>query len=200
MRKLFVVFAVAFAAISCVAQTQYVKITKNNGVLTFTNVSGQAIVGIVGSVNLNGRPTGTNTSFGTNNFMQDNFFDAEGFAAGASFDFDTKNQPTDTPRNYSVTLSYIQFADGSSWGDRTTAENMFSHRAMALSVLQNLNNASADNAQFLAALNTKQTDPDMDKAYSRYRWLQQNVGTAEAVAQVKTRYAAAQSRINSGKF
>lgn len=187
-------------ALSCLAQSQYVQITKNNGVLTYKNVSGQTIIGIVGSINLDGKPTGANSQFGVYNFMQDNFFDAEGFAAGTSFDFDTKGAPDETPRNYSVTLTYIQFADGSSWGDKTTAASMFTHRTMAQTVLQTLNNATATDTQFIAALNVKQTDPDMDKSYARYRWLQQNVGTAEAITQVKTRYATGMARINSGKF
>ncbi len=195
MKRFLLVFALLLLSLTGFAQNPYVQLTKNNGVLTFTNVSGQAIVGIVGSITLNGKPTGK-----PDNFLQDNFFDAEGFAAGTSFDFDTKNIPDETPRNYSVSITYIQFADGSSWGNKTTADRMFAHRAMAQFVLQTLNNAAGDNAQFLAALNTKQTDPAMDKAYSRYRWLQKNIGTAEAIAQVKTRYTAAQARINSGRF
>ncbi len=195
MKRFLLVFALLLLSLTGFAQNPYVQLTKNNGVLTFTNVSGQAILGIVGSITVNGKPTGK-----PDNFLQDNFFDAEGFAAGTSFNFDTKGTPDETPKNYSVTITYIQFADGSSWGDKTSADRMFTHRAMAQSVLQTLNNVAGDTTQFLAALNTKQVDPSMDKAYSRYRWLQQNIGTAETIAQVKTRYAAAEARINSGKF
>lgn len=182
-------------ALACFGQSQYVQTTTSNGVITFTNVSGQAIIGAVGTIYFDGKPTGTN------NLMYDHFFDADGWpAGGVHSDFDTKNQPTDTPMNYTVTLTYIQFADGSSWGDKTTAANMFTHRTMAGTVLQTLDAVSGDNSQFVAALNVKQTDPDMDKSYARYRWLNTNVGTAEAITQVKTRYATGQARINSGKF
>ena len=181
--------------LACFGQSQYVQTTISNGVLTFTNVSGQAIVGAVGTIYLNGKPTGTN------NLMYDHFFDADGWAVnGVHDDFDTKEKPDSVPQPYSVTWTYIQFADGSSWGDKTTAANMFAHRTMAEAVLQTLNSVSGDATQFVAALNAKQTDPDMDRLYARYRWLNTNAGAAEAITQVRTRYATGQARINSGKF
>ena len=169
--------------IACFGQNQYVQATKNNGVITFTNVSGQAIIGAVGTIYLDGKSTGTN------NLMYDHFFDADGWAVnGVHSDFDTKEKPDSVPQPYSVTWTYIQFADGSTWGDKTTAVSMFSYRAMAGQVLQTLNSVSGDATQFVATLNVKQTDTDMDRLYARYRWLNTNAGTAEAITQVKTRY------------
>jgi hypothetical protein len=191
MKKLLMSSIVTLLLVStAAAQSAYIEQTNKAGVVSLKNVSGQPIVMIVGTILLDGKPTGTN------NYTRDFFFKTPGFLNGDVTEDDTNYAPNQPVQSYNIKVTYLQFEDGSEWGDKKTAQDAFAKRAASLAYLQNLTAASDTQANFLAVLNRPQEPGPNEAATQRhYPTILREVGTPTTIAYVKERLAAATSRM-----
>jgi hypothetical protein len=88
-------------------------------------------------------------------------------------------------------VQYVQFVDGSAFGDETTAEDIFRIRSVILDTLQRLDRAGNDQ-RFLALLGQKIQPDAVDSFLEAVRYTRKNRGTAAARAQVRTGLTAAE--------
>lgn len=195
MKKLLLAFILTAAMLtSCAAQTQYVTTTTKNGVVHFQNVSGRSIIMMVGTISLDGQPTGTN------NYVHDFFFQS-GWQNGDTMDLDTKEGDSAPVYNYAVHLTFIQFDDGSIWGDKAAAKDALAIRWGKLAYMRGLINAASSEAEFVAALNKKvAAGSPAEAAQNRIQGMRSRAGAATTIVKVKELLANANARANSGKF
>jgi hypothetical protein len=90
-------------------------------------------------------------------------------------------------------VEYVQFMDGSSFGDETTAKDILGLRPVILEALRRLD-AATDKQEFLARLVQKIQPDDADRFLEAFRQTQKNYGTAVARAQVHTGVIVAEGR------
>jgi len=89
-----------------------------------------------------------------------------------------------------VRVQYVQFIDGSTFGDETTAKDILGTRLAILDALRRLDNAS-NSENFLALLEQKIQPADADIFLETFRRTRKSHGTAAARAQVHTGLTAA---------
>lgn len=169
-----------------------VKTTTKDGVITFTNTSKKTIILVTGDLQLDGKKTGP--------FAHEFLFKKLGWPAGDAFDLDTKNDGE--IKNYSIVVKFIQFEDGTIWGDPTTesAKDALEKRTGTLAFLPSLATVS-DEAEFMTVLTSKQVPGSAaEAAERRFQSIQAQVGTATALANARDRYAAAIARHNLWSF
>jgi len=82
-----------------------------------------------------------------------------------------------------VRVQYVQFIDGSTFGDETTAKDILGTRLAILDALRRLDNAS-NSENFLALLEQKIQPADADIFLETFRRTRKSHGTAAARAQV----------------
>jgi len=92
-----------------------------------------------------------------------------------------------------VSIQYVQFVDGSSFGDETAAKDILGLRPVILEALRRLD-AATDKEEFLARLAQKIQPDDADRFLGAFRQTQKNYGTAAARAQVHTGLIVARGR------
>ncbi len=80
-------------------------------------------------------------------------------------------------------MQYVQFIDGSTFGDETTAKDILGTRSAILDALRRLDNAS-NSENFLALLAQKIQPEDADIFLETFRRTCKSHGTAAARAQV----------------
>jgi hypothetical protein len=90
-------------------------------------------------------------------------------------------------------VEYVQFVDGSSFGDETAAKDILGLRPVILEALRRLD-AATDKEEFLARLAQKIQPDDADRFLEAFRQTQKSYGTAVARAQVHTGLIVAKSR------
>jgi hypothetical protein len=89
-----------------------------------------------------------------------------------------------------IRVQYVQFIDGSTFGDATTAKDILCTRSAILDVLRRLDNAG-NSENFLALLAQKIQPEDADTFLETFRRTRKSHGTAAARAQVHTGLTAA---------
>jgi len=89
-----------------------------------------------------------------------------------------------------IRVQYVQFIDGSTFGDETTAKDILGTRSAILDALRRLDNAS-NSENFLALLAQKIQPDDADIFLETFRRTRKSHGTAAARAQVHTGVTAA---------
>jgi hypothetical protein len=89
-----------------------------------------------------------------------------------------------------IRVQYVQFIDGSTFGDETTAKDILRTRSAILAALRRLDNAS-NSENFLALLAQKIQPDDADIFLETFRRTRKSHGTAAARAQVHTGVTAA---------
>ncbi len=82
-----------------------------------------------------------------------------------------------------IRVQYVQFTDGSTFGDKTTAKDVLGTRSAILGALRRLDNAS-NSENFLALLAQKIQPEDADIFLETFRRTRKSHGTAAARAQV----------------
>jgi hypothetical protein len=162
------------------------------------NVSGKAIIFLLAYFDDAGPHGG-----GTHHVIEiDHFFRREVIAPGQAFVLARSAPggrtvaccinplaPADEPKA-DVSVEYVQFADGSSFGDETTAKDILQVRSVILEALQRLD--GADNEQkFLAVLGQKVQPHAADGFLEAVRYTRRKRGTA-ARAQVRSGLTAAE--------
>jgi hypothetical protein len=91
-----------------------------------------------------------------------------------------------------VRVQYVQFTDGSTFGDETTAKDMLGTRSVILDALRRLDNAR-NSEMFLALLAEKIQHEDANSFIEIFRHTRKHYGTAAARRQVHTGVAAAEA-------
>jgi hypothetical protein len=134
---------VALLASSLAVAQNPIKVISSNGVLTFKNVSTKTVILVAGHTVFstpgaieNGK---TLLKQYDGNLAHEFLFKEKGFPAGESFDLDTKDGSV--PNNmssYTATITFVQFEDGSTWGDRNdwAAQEALQRRNNSLRELQ----------------------------------------------------------------
>jgi hypothetical protein len=89
-----------------------------------------------------------------------------------------------------IRVQYVQFIDGSTFGDKTTAKDTLGIRSAILDALRRLDNAS-NSENFLALLAQKIQPEDADIFLETFRRTRKSHGTAAARAQVRRGVTAA---------
>ena len=172
------------------------RVTTSNGIVTFTNVGAQPIMAIVAEAQRNDEPIVTP--------IHEYFFKPSLMAVGEKWDFDMVAQEDRArwggklpPTKLTGRATYVQFADGSGWGDASSeaAKQLFSRRATGLDAYTRLDAAylSGGEAGFLAELEK----PQSGWADSLYRTVQSevhDVGAVPAAAHVHQRLLSANAR------
>jgi hypothetical protein len=92
-----------------------------------------------------------------------------------------------------VGVEYVQFVDGSTFGDETAAKDMLGLRRVILEALRRLDTVTGKE-EFLAQLAQKIQPNDADRFLETFRQTQKNYGTAVARAQVHTGLIVAEGR------
>jgi hypothetical protein len=92
-----------------------------------------------------------------------------------------------------ISVQYVQFADGSTFGDQTTAKSILSIRPVILNAMRQLDNAN-NKEEFLALLTQKIQPEDADSFLETFRQTQKNHGTVAARAQVHAGLIVAEGR------
>jgi hypothetical protein len=98
-------------------------------------------------------------------------------------------RPADEPKA-EISVQYVQFADGSTFGDETTAKDILGTRSAILDALRRLDKAS-NSENFLALLAQKIQPEGADTFLETFRRTRKSHGTAAARAQVHTGLTAA---------
>lgn len=175
------VLAVAMAH----AQASPVAITKSGNTYTFKNVSKKTITLVVADQNW----AANHITGGVVDFL----FQERGFAPG-----DTYDQPSNSK---SVTLTFVQFSDGTTWGTSSgeSAQEALAKRKAILAYLPSLANA-ADETEFTAALNQPQTDEKVKLIQKMYQMDVASSGASVAWNAAKLRWSVAQLRTNLWNF
>ena len=93
-----------------------------------------------------------------------------------------------------VRIQYVQFEDGSSFGDETAAKAAIELRPVILEGLRRLDKAG-NNDEFLALLKQKIQPDDADRFLATFRETQKNYGTRAARAQVRRGRIVAEGRV-----
>jgi hypothetical protein len=83
-----------------------------------------------------------------------------------------------------IRVQYVQFIDGSTFGDKTTAKGILHTRSAILDALRRLDNAG-NSENFLALLAQKIQPDDADTFLETFRRTRKSHGTAAARAQVR---------------
>jgi hypothetical protein len=151
------------------------------------NVSGKAIVLLLASFDYAGPHGGR-----TRHPVQIDHFFWGAIAPGDSFVLARSRsrrrtfplEAADEPKA-EVGIEYVQFVDGSSFGDETAAEDILGLRPVILEALRRLD-AATDKEEFLARLAKKIQPDDADRFLEAFRQTQKNYGTAVARTQVHT--------------
>jgi hypothetical protein len=161
-----------------------VTVTKNS--LTYTNTSTKDIVLVIGSETYS---HGDVTPFG-----MDSIDNAQAFQAGATH---SMSFPDEDPAA-TAKVTFVQFADGTTWGDSTTKEAQFAKnkRQAKLSFLSALSN-TANTDDFVAQLGKM---PQNSGAANFVRQQITSVGADLARQHVLKRYSIAQTRQNLWAF
>jgi hypothetical protein len=97
--------------------------------------------------------------------------------------------PANEPKT-EIRVQYVQFIDGSTFGDETTAKDILRTRSAILDALRRLDNAS-NSANFLALLAQKIQPEGADIFLETFRRTRKSHGTAAARAKVRARVNAA---------
>jgi len=93
-----------------------------------------------------------------------------------------------------VRIQYVQFEDGSTFGDDTAAKGAIDLRPVILEGLRRLDKAG-NNDEFLALLKQKIQPDDADRFLATFRETQKNYGTRAARAQVRRGRIVAEGRV-----
>src|SRR3989441_5955814 len=159
------------------------------------NVSGRTIVLLLASFDEAGPHGG-----GTHHLVKiDHFFWGD-IAPGGSFVLarsrsGRRTYPLETAvePKAEVGVQYVQFVDGSTFGDETRAKGILGLRRVILESLRRLDTATGKE-EFLALLAQKIQPDDADDFLKTFRQTQKNYGTAAARAQVHTGLIVAEGR------
>jgi len=180
------------------ASSNPVTVKATNGIVTFTNTGTVSIAAIVAT---------TSTDGNVGLFRHDYYFNKSGFGPSDYQDFDMV-VPAARAQGHipqvSATVVFLQFADGSTWGDaqRPEVREMIAWRKAEKEAFQNLVAAYAsggDTAFQNAVSALPATAPERFVA-RLVADLQKQGGSAAAVASINDRLAAAAARDSTGKF
>lgn len=186
MRKLFVAFLL-LVAVAASAQSPITTSKSLNG-LTFTNATGKAIILAIGTSQFPGGMSGV--------YVHEAFFGTTGWVSGDTETF-VQDDPKEVPP-IDVNFTYVQFDDGSEWGDRSTAKAALDRRAAKLKYLQTLvARAAVSEHAFTTTLADSQAEAS---AQHKYMAIVNTDGTKAAIDSAKRSLARAMARVNSGKF
>jgi hypothetical protein len=101
-------------------------------------------------------------------------------------------RPADEPKA-EVSVQYVQFVDGSTFGGETIAKEVLDLRSVILDALRRLDNAGSEEV-FRALLAEKIQPDDADSFFATFRHTEKHHGTAAARAQVRAGLTAADER------
>ena len=101
-------------------------------------------------------------------------------------------RPSDEPKA-EVSVQYVQFVDGSTFGEETIAKEVLDLRSVILDALRRLDNAGSEKV-FRALLAQKIQPHDADSFFEAFRHTEKHHGTAAARAQVHTGLTVADER------
>jgi hypothetical protein len=110
-------------------------------------------------------------------------------------DSESEYIPLVSPR-CEVTVRWVQFADGTTFGDNSYARPLLENRATTLKVLQQLNEVYVNEGseKFAEQLQQRVNPPTADSYLDHIRTLQKRRGTARAVEALQTHLSIAQER------
>jgi hypothetical protein len=166
---------------------QSVKVTKANSTFTFANSGTKPIVLVVGDLKFS---NGMSMPF-----AHENIFKQSLTMPGDSESFE------DPGNDATLTITFVQFGDGTTWGDPSgkSAQSALARRTAALTYLPTLANSGTEEG-FVSVLNQPQTNTYTVKEQRRYQADVASGGASVAWANVKARWAVAQSRSSLWKF
>jgi hypothetical protein len=154
-----------------------------------TNISGKDIVAVCGAIRW-GQVKDT--------FLHDHYFKPMTMHNGDTFQF-----PLSGVADYSVELRYVQFEDGSSWGQQIIGTRLAADRAKAIDFLQRAIAGYQTNGEagFLAVVQEldESGKPILMGPYTALkgyaRQATQELGSAQTLAALKIKLSAAQARL-----
>jgi hypothetical protein len=117
--------------------------------------------------------------------------------SSASTDRVSPLQPADEPKA-EVSVQYVQFVDGSTFGEETIAKERLEVRSVILDALRRLDNAGSEKV-FRALLAQKIQPDDADSFLEAFRHTEKHRGTAAARAQVRTGLTVADERVSASR-
>jgi len=159
--------------------------------LTATNVSGKGIVFML----VRFRESGSRGGGVLHNIQWDNFFRNEAIAPEKNFVLDRSIggvhtecciNPLESGREpvAEVSVLYSEFADGSTYGDKSEAADIFATRSLVVERLRQLDAARGDE-DFLRLLAKQLKSDDADDLFETVRSIQKSGGVQAARAQVR---------------
>ena len=115
--------------------------------------------------------------------------------SSASADRISPLRPADEPKA-EVRVQYVQFVDGSTFGEETIAKEVLDLRSVILDALRRLDNAGSEKV-FRALLAQKIQPDDADSFLEEFRHTEKHHGTAAARAQVRTGLTVVNERVSA---
>jgi hypothetical protein len=166
-------------------------VSSNKYELTATNVSDKGIVFML----VRFRESGSRGGGTLHNIQRDNFFGNEAIAPEKTFVLDRSNggfqtlccvNPLESGRDpvAEVSVIYSEFTDGSTYGDKSAAADIFATRSLIIERLRQLEAAKVDET-FVRLLAQKLESLEADAILQTVRLVQKSGGTEAARAQVR---------------
>jgi len=180
---------------------------REQGAVVGHNVSTKNIIALVATIKYAGfRGPGT-----TMLYRHDFFFKQHGLEAGESFEIPIKRDGGEEPFNIitidsyaTAELQFVQFDDGSTWGDKNAAEALFAQRLDTEAYLNRLLAAYKQRgpSAFPSALEQDQpiANTSAFAVCQRLLLIYRQFGAAATADNVKTRLKLAADRRATGKF
>jgi len=173
---------------------------KEEGTVTVRNIAGKSALALVLTIK---------TATSEMRYSHDFFFKKGGLAPEETFDIPigggltfTFNAMT-TKARADAELRFIQFDDGSTWGDKAAAESLIADRARVEVYLRGLLAAYTDQGE-RGLVSALRTPPHLHSSayevYQRLMRMQKESGTAATLEGIRTRLKVAADREATGKF
>ena len=186
---------------------------KQTGKAEGKNISGKSVVAVVVTFAW----TGAEVPGGVDTIRHDHFFSSKDFAPGKTIDFPGEDSSVsinpamkgaDPSLTYTVKVGFIQFSDGSTWGDPRIGAELKMQRNDILAFYQSLLSSynAGDLQTFIATANTppvSRQHQQLSTAIGEQKRLQMILagnGVQGAVEFIKQRLAAGAAREAAGNF
>lgn len=164
------VLAICLLSVASFAQSPYIKVTASPdaGTITFQNISRQTILAFVSqAVEMNQSRSATIVNGKVvGRYRHDFYFKRSGFPAGGSAVLETRPSPEFPAPKVTAEVLFIQFEDGSTWGDpgNSDVKELFAQRAATKALLTRLAAAPTEEAFLQVLKENREAQTSMSSA------------------------------------
>jgi len=193
MRKISLVPILLLATYALAQDPLAVSVTGNS--ITFTNAGAKEVISIFATASV---------TRGAFDYTHDYFAQSHGLMTGASVSTDTPSPASN------VKVIYVQFADGTVWGDTSLTAAISSNRKKVAAMYQDLllsyetggeQSFLAELAKYETGITQEQHLPSNPKATANMTHMYyKQYGITQTIAKLKGRVAAANARWSTGNF